>query len=93
MIVPFVNQLCSIHLVVKDLLTGTNLLLLSVASLLIGSFVGIYPGAYLSGIKVLEIFNSKTVSSVKLNRVRSVLMIIQYAVSVSLLVGVFTVNS
>ncbi|MBV6644813.1 MAG: ABC transporter permease [Cyclobacteriaceae bacterium] len=87
LLLPFFNELASKNLIADDLFTGSFLgfatLFMAVVSLLSGS----YPSFYLSRFRPVEVLKGKLNLGLKGGGIRSTLVVIQFCVSIIMIIG------
>jgi len=61
--------------------------------LLAGFFAGVYPSAFMSAVSPLKIFKTSQTTGVGKNRLKQVLIVLQFTISVILIIGAIMVNT
>ncbi|MFO7445785.1 MAG: ABC transporter permease [Ignavibacteriaceae bacterium] len=85
---PYFNQISGKEIVINH----ANNLIPYLSVILLVTFVGgFYPAVYLSSLNPVRILKGQFIGSVKTKRIRSLLVIFQFAISIILLIGTFVV--
>ena len=89
-LLPAFNSLTENSLTLGDLGPANWLLFLGIA-LATGTLAGTYPALYLSSFSVTGVFDKRTTSSGKGSGLRKVLVVLQFSMSIILIVSTFTI--
>ncbi|MCB2195582.1 MAG: ABC transporter permease [Bacteroidetes bacterium] len=84
---PFFNQILNSRLEINYIDNWYTIPGLIVLSLLVGVLAGIYPAFYLSAFKPVSVLKGSIKDSMKNGRLRSILVILQFSISIMLIVG------
>lgn len=84
---PYFNDLLEIELDLKYFASAFTIPGLILLALLIGLLAGIYPAFFLSHFRPIEVLKGSVQSGMKNGRLRKVLVVFQFAVSIMLIVG------
>jgi putative ABC transport system permease protein len=90
-VLPLFNDVATKQMTAKSLFTPYILPLLIVLPFIVGLMAGSYPAFFLSAFKPIEILKGKLKLGSKSGRLRSVLVVFQFAVSIILTVGTIVV--
>ena len=71
----------------------TIFIFLILITILAGFFAGLYPSVFMSAVSPLKIFKTSQTAGVKKNILKQVLIILQFTISVVLIIGAFMVNA
>jgi putative ABC transport system permease protein len=88
---PMFNNLASKHLIIPVSNPPFYLILLSCV-LIIGLLAGLYPSFFLSAFKPVNVLKGHVALGMKSGVIRSALVVFQFVISISLIVGAITVN-
>jgi putative ABC transport system permease protein len=88
-ILPYFNNLLGIKLQLNPFRHWYTIPALLGATLIIGLFSGSYPAFFLSSFEPIRVLKGKLNESLKNGRLRSILVIIQFSISIVLIVGTF----
>ncbi len=88
LILPFFNQLTMKHLQLFSGNIGNTIIFLAIITLMTGIISGMYPALYLSSILPVKMLKGRSLSSEFGNKVRKVLTIFQFIISIGLIICV-----
>lgn len=91
-ILPAFNSFTGKQITFQNLLEWENILLVLGLGFLIGFLSGIYPAFYLSAFKPLEVLKTKMVRGSKSGFARKFLVIIQFTISISLIIATLIIR-
>lgn len=91
MILPFFNQLAGKEMETASLFSSWFLPLLLVLVLVVGLLAGSYPAFYLSSFKPIQVLKGKLTAGFKRSRLRSVLVVFQFSISIILIIGTIVI--
>ncbi len=86
-VLPFFNNISGKELEINYLYSSSIIIFLFCLPLIIGLMAGSYPALYLSGFNPVQIIKGKLSSGSKSGRLRSVLVVFQFATSIVLITG------
>ena len=89
--IPFFNQVAGKSIVLSTLPFGLTLCVLLSTIIIIGLAAGSYPAFLLAGFEPLKVLKGKLAAGTKGNALRRILVIIQFTISVGLLVSTFVI--
>ena len=92
LLMPFFNQLSGKSLVFSDELPGRNLQLLFITTLFIGLVSGSFPAFYLSKLKPTDTLKGEVRTSVGNLKLRQILVIVQFTLSIIMIVSTVVVS-
>jgi putative ABC transport system permease protein len=84
---PYVNQITEASMELSILREWYFIPLLIIFAFLVGIFAGSYPAFYLSSFSPVKVIKSGIQSSKSNTRLRSVLVVVQFAISIALIIG------
>jgi putative ABC transport system permease protein len=84
---PYFNNLLGTHLVLKLFAVWYTIPILILFSVFVGFLAGSYPAFFLSSFNPYEVLKGSIKSSIKNGRLRRVLVVFQFAVSILLIIG------
>lgn len=90
-LLPYFNDLSAKELAFSSLLNGNFFVLLGAIVLVVGLLAGSYPAFYLSSFRPVETLKGKLTLGVKSGGLRSVLVVLQFTVSIIMIVGTIIV--
>ncbi len=88
---PIFNDLASKHLIIPFANSFFYLIVLGCV-LIIGLLAGLYPSFFLSAFKPVNVLKGQVALGMKSGLIRSALVVFQFVISISLIVGAITVN-
>jgi putative ABC transport system permease protein len=91
LVLPFLNQMAGKALVLDTLLVADKLALFTGAILLITLLTGSYPAFILSSFSAIEVLKSRLIRGVGNATFRQTLVVLQFAVSISILVATIVI--
>jgi putative ABC transport system permease protein len=91
-VLPAFNNFTGKSITLRDLLEFNNIIFIIGLWLVIGIASGIYPAFYLSSFRPLVVLKSSVDRSVKSGTARKVLVVIQFTISISLIIGTVIVR-
>ena len=89
---PTFNSIAGLDLTIASLLTGEFLLFVVLGALLVSLAAGLYPALYLASFDPAVVLKSETFASGNRSMLRNVLVVFQFGISISLLIGTFIVR-
>jgi putative ABC transport system permease protein len=87
LILPFFNQLADKSIVISNLFTPLFFGIMLVILVIVGLLAGSYPAFYLSKFKPVEVLKGKLNLGMKSGGIRSILVVIQFSISIIMMVG------
>jgi putative ABC transport system permease protein len=87
LLLPDFNQISGKALTEPELFTPDFILILAGITLVVGLLAGIYPAFYLSGFRPVETLKGKVNLGMKSGGLRSVLVVLQFTVSITMIIG------
>jgi putative ABC transport system permease protein len=91
LILPFFNDVASKSLLFSNLFSARFLPFLILIPLLVGLLAGSYPALYLSAFQPITVLKGKLASGFKKSRLRSTLVVIQFATTIILIISTIVV--
>jgi putative ABC transport system permease protein len=88
--IPYFNELLGSKLQFSLISSWYVIPMLLVLAIVVGVFAGSYPSFYLSSFQPVNVLKGKVKNSMKNGRLRSVLVVLQFSISVILIVGTLT---
>ncbi len=88
---PFFNDLSGKNLLIPELFTKEILMMIGLITLAVGLLAGSYPAFYLSKFKPVETLKGKLTLGVKSGGLRSFLVVLQFTVSIIMIIGTMIV--
>jgi putative ABC transport system permease protein len=86
-LMPYFNEISGKKLIEMDLLSFDFILIMSTITLVVGLLAGSYPAFYLSKFKPVETLKGKIRLGAKSGGLRSVLVVLQFTVSIAMIIG------
>lgn len=86
-LMSYFNDISGKNLVEWDLLSSDFIVIMSVITLIVGLLAGIYPALYLSKFRPIETLKGKIRMGTKSGGLRSVLVVLQFTVSIAMIIG------
>jgi putative ABC transport system permease protein len=93
LILPFFSQLVERDLILSEFINLKGVAFIAGCILLVGGLAGSYPAFYLSSFNPLAVFNGQTSGSRGANLVRKTLVVVQFSVSITLIIATSVVYS
>lgn len=90
---PLFNELSGKAFKAYDLINVRSLPLIGFLTLFVGLVAGYYPAAYLSAFRPLQVIQSRSVINSGKSFFRSSLVVFQFAISITLIVGTFIITA
>lgn len=87
LILPFFNQLADKSIVITNLFTPLFFSIMLAILVIVGLLAGSYPAFYLSKFKPVEVLKGKLNLGMKSGGIRSTLVVIQFSISIIMMVG------
>jgi putative ABC transport system permease protein len=84
---PYFNNLLNTHLVLSFFANWYNVPLLILFTVVVGLLAGSYPAFYLSSFNPYEVLKGSLTNSMKNGKLRKILVVFQFAVSILLIIG------
>lgn len=91
LVLPLFNNMAAKEMIFADLFTGNMLLLLLGLPVATGLLAGYYPAFFLSGFKPISVLKGNSATGAGKSRLRSGLVVFQFATSVFLIIGTMVV--
>ncbi|MCD4696527.1 MAG: ABC transporter permease [Bacteroidales bacterium] len=91
-VMPVFNNLTGENISFNDLVQWQNIVLVMALCLVIGFLSGIYPAFYLSSFKPIQVLTSKVKHGTKSGIARKVLVVTQFAISITLIIGTIIIR-
>ena len=91
MVLPFFNNISNKTLTIQSLLSGRVLPLLILLPLIVGLLAGSYPAFFLSSFQPIQVLKGKVNAGFKKSNLRSSLVVVQFFVSIFLIIGTIIV--
>jgi putative ABC transport system permease protein len=91
LILPFFNQLAGKQLETTSLFAGWSMPLMLALVMLVGLLAGSYPAFYLSSFRPIQVLKGKLTTGFKRSRLRSILVVFQFSISIILIVGTIVI--
>jgi putative ABC transport system permease protein len=88
---PFMNKISGQYIVISQLRNGNYLLIISGITLLVGFLSGIYPSVFLASYNPVKVLYGNTTVGSKSKIFRNTLVIIQFIISVFLIISTLTI--
>ncbi|MBD1423476.1 ABC transporter permease [Sphingobacterium chuzhouense] len=90
---PLFNELSGKAFEINDLINVRSLPLIGLLTLFVGLVAGYYPAAFLSAFNPLQVIKSRSVVTSGKSFFRSSLVVFQFAISITLIVGTFIITT
>jgi putative ABC transport system permease protein len=90
---PYFNNLLNTHLVLNFFAKWYNVPLLILFTMVVGLLSGSYPAFYLSSFNPYEVLKGNLTNSMKNGKLRKILVVFQFAVSILLIIGTMIMYS
>ena len=93
LVTPVISQYYGIEMGLAGVPMGWYLFIIVAGSLLVGFGAGLYPAMLLSTTRTTEALKGRVSSKTSRSRIRSVLSVVQFSISIALLAGVLVMNA
>ncbi|WP_258105517.1 ABC transporter permease [Marinoscillum sp. MHG1-6] len=87
MLMPYFNAISGKHLATEALYSPEFLVIILIISLMAGMLAGSYPAFYLSRFRPAETLKGRLNLGMKSGRLRSVLVVVQFVISITMIIG------
>lgn len=91
-LLPVFNEFTGKSILFSDLIKWQNIIVVLGLGAVIGTFSGIYPAFFLASFQPLEVLKSSKTKGTKSGIARKVLVILQFTISISLIIGTIVIR-